>query len=85
MQREMRRLVPAAGNIPGESGVGLGIRGYGYLGRTQVGHSGGSPFGSSLLLFDPTSNVTVVVLTNQGSSADHFELAPALLEIAARK
>ncbi len=85
MQREMRRLVPAAGNIPGESGVGLGIRGYGYLGRTQFGHSGGSPFGSSLLLFDPTRNVTVVVLINQGSGAGHFDLAPALLEIATRK
>ena len=85
LQREMRRLVPAAGNIPGESGVGLGIRGYGYLGRTQYGHSGGSPFGSSLLLFDPASRVTVVVLINQGSGADHFALAPALLEIATRK
>jgi CubicO group peptidase (beta-lactamase class C family) len=38
MQEEMRRLVPAAGNMPGESGAGLGIRGYSYLGRPQLGH-----------------------------------------------
>jgi D-alanyl-D-alanine carboxypeptidase len=84
MQQEMRTLLPAAGNIPGESGVGLGIRAYSYLGRTQLGHSGGAPFGSSLLLFDPRSGVTVAALMNQGPGADHFVLAPRLLEIAAR-
>lgn len=84
MQREMRALVPAAGSIPGESGVGLGIRSYSYLGRTQIGHSGGSPFGSSLLLHDPAFGVTVAVLMNQGPGADHFVLAPRLLEIATR-
>ncbi|NOT07442.1 MAG: beta-lactamase family protein [Gemmatimonadales bacterium] len=82
MRQEMRRLVPAAGNIPGESGAGLAIRSYNYLGRTQFGHSGGSPLGSSLLLHDPTSGVTVAVLMNQGQRADHFVLAPRLLEIA---
>lgn len=85
MQQEMRTLVPAAGNIPGESGAGLGIRSYAYLGRTQIGHSGGSPLGSSLLLYDPWSGVTVVVLMNQGPGADHFELAPTLLDIATRR
>jgi D-alanyl-D-alanine carboxypeptidase len=84
MQQEMRRLVPAAGTIPGESGSGLGIRGYAYLGRTQLGHSGGASLGSSLLLHDPARGVTVVVLMNQGQGADHFTLAPALLEIATR-
>lgn len=84
IQAEMRILVPAAGNIPGESGAGLGIRSYGYLGRTQYGHSGGAPYGSSLLLFDPNSGVTVAVIMNQGAGADHFTLAPALLEIAAQ-
>lgn len=84
MQQEMRTLVPAAGNIPGESGAGLGIRAYSYLGRTQFGHSGGSAFGSSLLLHDPATGVTVVVLMNQGQGADHFSLAPSLLEVAAR-
>ena len=44
---QMLELVPAAGNIPGESGAGLGIRSYAYLGRTQYGHSGGSSLGSS--------------------------------------
>ncbi len=84
MQQEMRTLVPAAGNIPGESGAGLGIRSYAYLGRTQFGHSGGSPFGSSLLLHEAATTVTVVVLINQGVGADHFVLAPTLLEIATR-
>jgi CubicO group peptidase (beta-lactamase class C family) len=83
-QEEMRTLVPAAGNIPGESGAGLGIRGYAYLGRTQLGHSGGAPLGSSLLLHDPSTRVTVVVIMNQGQGADHFSLAPGLLEIATR-
>jgi len=83
MQVEMRTLVPAAGNIPGESGAGLGIRSYGYLGRTQYGHSGGSVFGSSLLLYDPFTGVTVAVVMNQSGGADHFVLAPRLLEVAA--
>lgn len=84
MQEAMRTLVPAAGNIPGETGAGLGIRSYHYLDRTQFGHSGGATFGSSLLLFDPESGVTVAVVMNQGSGADHFVLAPQLLAIAAR-
>jgi D-alanyl-D-alanine carboxypeptidase len=83
MQQQMRTLVPAAGNIPGESGAGLGIRSYNYLGRTELGHSGGCPYGSSLLLHDPETRVTVVVLMNQGQGADHYTLAPRLLEIAA--
>lgn len=83
-QQEMRTLVPAAGNIRGETGSGLGIRGYEYLERRQFGHSGGATFGSSLLLFDPESGVTVVVLMNQGEGADHVFLAPALLELATR-
>jgi D-alanyl-D-alanine carboxypeptidase len=82
MQQEMRTLVPAAGNIPGESGTGLGIRGYSYLGRRQYGHSGGASFGSSLLLYDPERHVTVAVLMNQGQGANHFSLAPTLLGIA---
>lgn len=84
IQQEMRTLVPAAGNIPGESGAGLGIRSYGYLGRPQLGHSGGSPYGSSLLLYDLATGTTVAVLMNQGHGADHFVLAPELLAIATR-
>lgn len=83
MRRQMTELVPAAGNIPGESGAGLGIRGYGYLGRQQWGHSGGSPLGSSLMLYDPSTGITVAVIMNQGARAGHFDLAPRLLEIAA--
>ena len=82
-QAEMRTLVDAAGNIPGETGAGLGIRAYRYRDRLQLGHSGGSAMGSSLMLFDPESEVTVAVVMNQGQGADHFVLAPRLLEIAA--
>jgi D-alanyl-D-alanine carboxypeptidase len=83
MQVAMRELVPAAGNIPGETGAGLGIRGYEYHDRVQIGHSGGAIFGSSLLLHDLTTAITVVVIMNQGQGADHFVLAPHLLAIAA--
>lgn len=82
MQGAMRTLVPAAGNIPGESGAGLGIRAYTYHGRQQLGHSGGSPEGSSLLLYDVTTGITVAVVMNQGSGAAHFVLAPELLALA---
>ncbi len=83
MQSAMRSLRPAAGNIPGESGAGLGIRSYQYLGRTQFGHSGGSTHGTSLMLFDPSTGITVAVLMNQsGAGASHFQLTPRLLEIA---
>jgi D-alanyl-D-alanine carboxypeptidase len=82
-QREMRQLVPAAGNIPGESGAGLGIRGYTFLDRRQYGHSGGSRFGSSLLIVDLETGITVAVLMNQAVNAHHFDLAPRLLSIAA--
>lgn len=85
MQQQMRTMVPAAGNIPGESGSGLGIRGYSYLGRTQIGHSGGSSFGNSLLLHDVSTRVTVAVLMNQAQGADHFTLAPTLLDLATRR
>lgn len=82
MQAAMKELVPAAGNIPGETGVGLGIRSYAYFDRVQLGHSGGAAFGSSLLLHDVETGVTVVVVMNQGQGAQHFLLAPRLLEIA---
>lgn len=82
MQAAMRTLVPAAGNIPGETGAGLGVRAYEYLDRTQFGHSGGSAMGSSLMLHDPDTGVTVAVVMNQGQGAEHFVLAPQLLAIA---
>lgn len=81
IRAEMLKFVPAAGNIRGESGAGLGIRKYSYLEREQWGHSGGSPLGSSLMLYDPDTGVTIAVIMNQGSSARHFALAPRLLEI----
>jgi hypothetical protein len=50
MRTEMIRFLPAAGNIPAESGVGLGIRRYLYLDREQWGHSGGASEGSSIVI-----------------------------------
>ncbi len=85
MQAAMRTMVPAAGNIPGETGAGLGVRSYQYLDRTQFGHSGGSAMGSSLMLHDPETGVTVAVVMNQGQGAEHFVLAPQLLAIAAQR
>jgi D-alanyl-D-alanine carboxypeptidase len=82
LQAQMRQLVPAAGNIPGESGAGLGIRGYAYFDRVQYGHSGGGGFGNSLLLHDPETGITVVVMMNQALDTQHFDLAPRLLQIA---
>ncbi len=82
-QADMRELVPAAGNIPGESGAGLGIRGYQYFDRPQFGHSGGMALGTSLLLFDVETGITVAVLMNQGQNGSHFTLAPELLRLAA--
>lgn len=85
MQDSMRTLVPAAGNIPGESGAGLGIRGYHFLGGHQLGHSGGAVLGSTLMVYEPSSDIVVVVLINQGGSPDHFALVPELLAIARRR
>lgn len=82
-QAAMRQLEPAAGNIPGESGAGLGIRGYAYFDRIQYGHSGGGGFGNSLMLHDPETGITVVVMMNQVQNTQHFDLAPRLLQIAA--
>lgn len=84
MRTEMLSFVDAAGNIPGESGAGLGIRKYDFLGREQWGHSGGSPLGSSLMIHDPTTGITVTVIMNQGRGSGHFRLAPRLLEIASK-
>lgn len=84
MRSQMLIFVDAAGNIPGESGAGLGIRKYNFLGREQWGHSGGSPLGSSLMIHDPKTGITVTVIMNQGGGSGHFRLAPQLLEIASK-
>ncbi|MCE7996664.1 MAG: beta-lactamase family protein [Roseivirga sp.] len=84
MRSQMLTFVDAAGNIPGESGAGLGIRKYNFLGREQWGHSGGSPLGSSLMIYDPATGITVTVIMNQGRGSGHFRLAPQLLEIASK-
>jgi len=52
MREQMLQIVPAAGNIPGESGAGLAIRTYGYLagrsGATAGAHHSGPVSCSSI-------------------------------------
>jgi len=59
----------------------LGIRRYAYLGREQWGHSGGSPMSRGLAFYGPATGVTIAVLMNQSRGAQHFALAPRLLDI----
>jgi len=71
--------------IPGATGTGLGIRRFGYLGRTQYGHSGATPESSNFVITDAASGITVAVAINQNGLSHgqmHFRLVPALLEAA---
>jgi CubicO group peptidase (beta-lactamase class C family) len=88
MTGEMLQFAPAAGNIPIESGVGLGIRRYLYNDGVQWGHSGAFREGSSIFVFDPESGVTVSLAMNQSSNlhhASHFYLIEDLLAIATQE
>ncbi|NOT08591.1 MAG: beta-lactamase family protein [Gemmatimonadales bacterium] len=81
----MLTIVPDDGGIPGQTGGGLGIRRYNYLGRTLYGHSGGTPNASSLVLFDPPTGIVVAVMVNQNGPShrqSHFRIGPALLQAA---
>jgi D-alanyl-D-alanine carboxypeptidase len=82
-RREMLTVVPA-GEAGFETGWGLGVRRYGYLGREQWGHSGAADEGSSLVLHEPSSGVTLAVAMNQSPAShgsSHFLLAGELLRI----
>jgi D-alanyl-D-alanine carboxypeptidase len=84
-RRAMLSFVTAAGEIPQESGSGLGVRRYQYGGREQWGHSGAAAEGSSLVLHEPSSGVTLAVAMNQSPAShgsSHFTLAGELLRIA---
>ena len=81
----MLTIVPDDGGIPGQTGGGLGIRRYNYLGRTLYGHSGGTPNSSALVLYDPVTGIVAGVSMNQDGGShgqSHFRTAPALLQAA---
>jgi D-alanyl-D-alanine carboxypeptidase len=83
-RREMLAVV-AAGEPGVETGSGLGVRRYGYFGREQWGHSGSADEGSSIVLHEPSSGVTLSVAMNQSPAShgsSHFVLAGELLRIA---
>ena len=84
-RQQMLQFVPPEGTITVESGCGLGVRRYAYGGREQWGHSGASPEGSSIFLFEPSSGITVAVAMNQSPAthaSSHFALAGDLLRLA---
>ncbi len=81
----MLTIVPDDGRIPGQTGGGLGIRRYNYLGRTLYGHSGATPNSTALVLFDPATGAVAAVSINQGGPShgnSHFRTTPALLQAA---
>lgn len=81
----MLTIVPDDGRVPGQTGGGLGIRRFNYLGRTLYGHSGGTPNSTALVLFDPPTGIVAAVSVNQGGPShrqSHFRTAPALLQAA---
>lgn len=81
----MLTFVPDDGRIPGQTGGGLGIRRYNYLGRTLYGHSGATPNSTALVLYDPGTKIVAAVSVNQGGSShgnSHFRTTPALLQAA---
>jgi D-alanyl-D-alanine carboxypeptidase len=83
---EMLRFVPPEGSLSVESGSGLGVRRYRYGGGEQWGHSGAAPEGSSILVFEPSSGITVALAMNQSPAthgSSHFALAGELLDLAA--
>jgi D-alanyl-D-alanine carboxypeptidase len=81
---EMLRFEPPA---PGtlETGSGLGVRRYAFFGREQWGHSGATDVGSSILVYEPSSGITVAVAMNQppaSHGSSHFALAAELLRLS---
>jgi D-alanyl-D-alanine carboxypeptidase len=84
-REQMLQFVPPESTTRVESGSGLGVRRYAYGGREQWGHSGASPEGSSIFLFEPASGLTVAVAMNQSPAthaSSHFTLAGDLLRVA---
>ncbi|MEN8145186.1 MAG: serine hydrolase [Gemmatimonadota bacterium] len=85
IRAEMLTTVPDDGRIPGQVAAGVGVRKYDYLGRTQWGHSGAGLAGSSFMVWDEASGITLSVVYNQNASShggSHFTLIPELLRLA---
>ncbi|MBL8986938.1 MAG: beta-lactamase family protein [Gemmatimonadetes bacterium] len=81
----MLTFVTDDGRIAGQTGGGLGVRRFDYLGRTLWGHSGGTGNSSAMILFDPPTGITVALSINQGGPShrqSHFRTAVALLQAA---
>lgn len=75
----MLTAVPDDGTIPGQTGGGVGVRRFGFLGGTQWGHSGTTYNGSAFVLWDPGSGVVVGVVFNQPGPS-HQQANFALVE-----
>jgi len=81
----MLTIVPDDGAIPGQTGGGLGIRRYNYLGRALYGHSGATANSTALVLYDPATGIIAAVSVNQDGGShkqSHFRTTPALLQAA---
>jgi D-alanyl-D-alanine carboxypeptidase len=75
-------IVADDGRVPGETGAGVGLRRFGYFGRTSYGNSGATGNSSAMYLYDPESKVIVSMNTNQAGALhrnSHFNVVPALL------
>ncbi len=80
---EMLTAIPDDGLIPGQNGAGLALRRYGYLGRTQWGHSGVTSNGSGMVVHDVQSGITVAFLLNTNNyNSAQFQMVPLLLQMA---
>lgn len=78
-------IVQSDGRVPGETGAGVGLRRFGYFGRTSYGNSGATSNSSAMYLYDPASKVIVSMNTNQAGGLhnnSHFNVVPALLREA---
>ena len=70
---------------PAQTGAGLGVRRYDFLGRVEYGHTGVTPHGSGLVLYDVATGITVAVLTNQSAPSHdyaYYDIGEALLRTA---
>lgn len=70
---------------PGQTGAGLGVRRYDFLGRVEYGHTGVTGHGSGMVLHDVATGITVAVLTNQSATSHvsaYYDIGQALLAAA---
>jgi len=78
-------IVPDDGRVPGQTGGGIGVRRFSYLGRVMYGNSGATTNSSAMYLYDPGTGVIVSMNTNQAGALhrnSHFNVVPALVREA---